>query len=83
MEFFFKVLLPNPLLYLNDARQHEEMIALLLRSGANPGKEVGPFPESDSPLKLAERRDYARITARLRRNIDQRNPGPRLSTSRL
>lgn len=55
---------------------------LLLAHGADPNKQVCE-DGVNTPLKLAEAHDYARIVAILRRNIERKQISGRSYTSRL
>jgi hypothetical protein len=63
-------------------KQHEDTVSLLLRYGANPNNQVceGGL---NTPLKLAEGHDYARIVGILRRSIDRKKIGGRSYISKF
>lgn len=63
-------------------KQHEDTVSLLVRHGADPNKQVCK-DGLNTPLKLAEGHDYARIVGILRRGIERKQAGGRSYTSRL
>lgn len=63
--------------------QHEEVIRLLLQSGADPNRLVGRDGRCLTPLSLAEARGQGPIVAVLRAEVERRRVEERTQASRL